>query len=45
MNERQRLALTRPLDSAEGAPPADLTVTRRHKPTGFTIMSLLAVDR
>lgn len=45
MTERQRLALTRPLNSAEGAPPIDLTVTRRHKKSGFTIMSLLAVDR
>lgn len=45
MNERQRLALTLILDNANGAPPRELTVTRRHKATGFTIMSLLAVDR
>lgn len=45
MNERQHHALTHPLDSADGAPLRELTVTRRHKPTGFIIMSLLAVDR
>lgn len=45
MNERQRLALTRILDNANGAPPPELTVTRRHKKTGLLIMSLLAVDR
>jgi len=45
MNERQRLALTSPLNSAVGAPPVDLTITRRHKKSGFIIMSLLAVDR
>lgn len=45
MNPRQQLALTRILDHAEGAPPTELAVTRRHKATGFTIMSLLAVDR
>lgn len=45
MNERQHLALTLILDNANGAPPPELTVTRRHKPTGHTIMSLLAVDR
>lgn len=45
MNERQHLALTRILNSAEGVPPPELTVTRRHKKTGLLIMSLLAVDR
>ena len=45
MNPRQHLALTRILDHAEGRPPAELTITRRHKPTGLLIMSLLAVDR
>jgi hypothetical protein len=45
MNDRQRWALAHVLNSAEGAPPTELTVTRRHKATGLLIMSLLAVDR
>jgi hypothetical protein len=45
MNQRQQLALTLILDHALGRPPEALTVTRRHRPTGLTVMSLLAVDR
>lgn len=46
MNDRQRHALAAILnDTTSGAPPPDLTATRRHKKTGLIIMSLLAVDR
>jgi len=45
MNDRQRYAIAHVLNAALGAPPAELTATRRHKKFGFILMSVLAVDR
>lgn len=45
MNDRQHAALVMILNTVEASTPPELTATRRHKPTGLTVMSLLAVDR